>query len=90
MIHPHLSAIFKRMWRGLLVAVVIANAVSIALPARPAQAVAWYVATTGNDANSCTSLGEPCRTCNMAINRAGNGDIIILAAGVCVEKIDVS
>lgn len=90
MIHHQLSAIFKRMGRGLLVAVVIANALSIALPAQPAQATTWYVATSGNNANSCTSPGAPCRTINTTISRAGDGDVINIAAGTYVENVNLS
>jgi hypothetical protein len=41
----------------------------------------WYVATTGNDSNSCSSAGSPCRTINAAIGKAANGDTIRIAAG---------
>lgn len=41
----------------------------------------WYVAATGNDSNSCSSVGSPCRTINAAIGKAANGDTIRIAAG---------
>ena len=37
----------------------------------------WYVATTGNDTNSCSSAGSPCATINGAIGKATtSGDTI--------------
>jgi Zn-dependent metalloprotease len=42
----------------------------------------WYVATTGNDSNSCSSTGSPCETINGAIGKANAGDTIYVAIGV--------
>src|SRR5215207_6514279 len=42
----------------------------------------WYVATTGDDLNSCSSAGSPCATINEALGRSSAGDIIRVAAGV--------
>jgi ribosomal protein L24 len=48
----------------------------------PLQAgITWYVATTGNDSNSCSSTGSPCKTINGAIGKATAGDIIRVATG---------
>ncbi|MBI5704366.1 MAG: M4 family metallopeptidase, partial [Chloroflexi bacterium] len=41
----------------------------------------WYVATTGNDTNSCSSPAAPCATINGAIGKAASGDTILVAAG---------
>jgi Zn-dependent metalloprotease len=41
----------------------------------------WYVATTGNDANSCSSPDAPCATINGAIGKAADGDTIRVAIG---------
>src|SRR5258708_18388379 len=43
----------------------------------------WYVTTTGNDSNSCSSTGSPCLTINGAIAKAtdNNGDVIEVAVG---------
>ena len=41
----------------------------------------WYVTTTGNDANSCTTIASPCLTINGAIGKAVTGDTINVAAG---------
>ena len=41
----------------------------------------WYVATTGNDANSCLSANSPCKTINAAIGKAAAGDTIRVAVG---------
>src|SRR5262245_17224871 len=44
-------------------------------------ATTWYVATTGNDSNSCSATGSPCLTINGAIGKATNGDTIKIAVG---------
>ncbi len=41
----------------------------------------WYVATTGNDSNSCSATGSPCLTINGAIGKATAGDTIFVAIG---------
>ena len=41
----------------------------------------WYVATTGNNANTCLSAGSPCQTINAAIGKASAGDTIRVAVG---------
>jgi hypothetical protein len=56
----------------------------------PAQAAPipdlLYVATTGNDfLNNCTSSATPCRTVQYAVDKAGTGDIIQVAAGVYTD-----
>ncbi len=43
--------------------------------------VAWFVSTTGNDANSCASPASPCQTINGAISKAVDGDTILVASG---------
>ena len=49
----------------------------------PLAANTWYVATTGNDGNSCSTTGSPCKTINGAIAKAidNNGDTIRVATG---------
>ena len=46
----------------------------------------YYVATTGNDANSCTTTGAPCATINGAIGKAANGDTIKVAVGTYLDN----
>ena len=41
----------------------------------------WYVATTGSDANSCSTPVAPCATINGAIGKAGSADTIEVAVG---------
>ena len=41
----------------------------------------WYVATTGDDSNSCSSAGSPCQTITAAIGKASEGDTIRVAMG---------
>jgi len=47
----------------------------------------WYVATTGNDANSCTTSADPCRTINAAVGRTTSGDTVRIGAGTFNENI---
>ena len=48
----------------------------------PLAVTTWYVATTGNDLNSCTAIGFPCLTINGAIGKAAaSGDMIKVAVG---------
>lgn len=48
----------------------------------PLAVTTWYVATTGNDLNSCTAIGSPCLTINGAIGKAAiSGDTINIAIG---------
>jgi hypothetical protein len=41
----------------------------------------WYVATTGDDENSCSDPISPCLTINGAIGKATSGDEIRIATG---------
>jgi hypothetical protein len=41
----------------------------------------WYVASTGDDGNDCSSSGTPCATINGAIGKATDGDTILVAEG---------
>jgi hypothetical protein len=41
----------------------------------------WYVASTGDDGNDCSSAGTPCATINGAIGKATDGDTILVAEG---------
>ncbi len=60
---------------------VVAFLVLASIP-RAQAASFWYVATTGNDANICTSPATPCATINGAIDKASSGDTIYVATGV--------
>ena len=44
--------------------------------------VTWYVATTGNNASSCSVKETPCLTIDGALNKASAGDAILVAQGV--------
>ena len=41
----------------------------------------WYVATTGNDSNTCSTTSAPCLTINGALGKAASGDAINVASG---------
>tara|TARA_R110000850_G_scaffold150497_1_gene273316 strand:+ start:235171 stop:237195 length:2025 start_codon:yes stop_codon:yes gene_type:complete len=45
-----------------------------------------YVDATGTDAGNCTDPSSPCATIDYAMEMAGSGDIIDIAAGVYTEK----
>ncbi len=46
-----------------------------------ALAATWYVATTGDDVNDCSTIATPCLTIQKAINLAASGDTIHVAIG---------
>ena len=46
------------------------------------QNSSWYVATAGNDSNSCLLPTSPCATIQGAIAKAAAGDIILITTGV--------
>src|SRR5262245_37706201 len=48
----------------------------------------WYVATAGNDANSCSATESPCATINGAIGKASSGDTIYIAEGTYTNPVD--
>lgn len=47
----------------------------------------WFVATTGNNSNTCDTAASPCQTINGALNKAQtqNGDIILVASGTYTD-----
>ncbi len=45
-----------------------------------------YVATTGNDANTCRTLAQACRTVTGGVGRAVAGSTIIVGAGTFTER----
>ncbi len=46
--------------------------------------LAWYVAPSGNDSNSCKLPASPCASINAAINKAADSDIVFVAVGTYV------
>ncbi|MEP0807183.1 MAG: M4 family metallopeptidase, partial [Chloroflexota bacterium] len=55
---------------------------SVVKPKPAFAGTTWYVATTGNDMNSCSSPAAPCATINGAIGKAASGDTILVAEGI--------
>ena len=53
----------------------------ISLFALQAQAATYYVSTSGNNSNSCTSTSTTCATLAGAVGKASNGDTILLNKG---------
>ncbi len=50
----------------------------------------WYVATTGNDSNSCSSTSAPCKTINGAIAKAAAADTVKVAVGTYTSSSGTS
>src|SRR5438270_12063327 len=48
-----------------------------------------YVATNGNDANTCHSPGDPCLTVQAAVNKSADGDRINVASGDYPDSINI-
>lgn len=49
-----------------------------------------YVATTGNDINSCTISTAPCKTINGALSKASDGMTIHINAGTYTENVRIT
>ncbi len=49
----------------------------------------WYAATTGVPGNDCATPGTPCPTIQEAIQRAGQGEQILVAPGAYSELLDI-
>ncbi|MCA9929684.1 MAG: DUF1565 domain-containing protein, partial [Anaerolineales bacterium] len=67
----------------LFLAAVITVVSQLYAPLSKAQpaATTFRVATTGTDSKSCGPVSDPCRTIQKAVNNAGSGDTILVAAG---------
>lgn len=48
-----------------------------------------YVESTGTDIGNCTDPSNACATINYAMEMAGSGDVIDIAAGVYTEQINI-
>lgn len=89
MSHPIARTLpFGTLCRPLLVIIFMAALVLIRTPAVRAAST-WYVATDGNDANSCQAVGAACRTIQAAINKAAAEDSVNIAAGTYTESLNV-
>ena len=47
----------------------------------------WFVATGGDDGNSCVSPTAPCLTIQSAVDKAWSGDSVRVAPGIYMENI---
>jgi hypothetical protein len=55
-----------------------------------ATATTWFVAPTGNNANSCLSAVSPCLTIQATVNKAADGDQINVASGSYAEVVFIT
>jgi uncharacterized repeat protein (TIGR01451 family) len=73
---------YLKVWKVIAILVFVFTSTT-RLPLQSAYAARpWYVASTGDDGNSCSSPSVPCSTINGAISKAISGDIIYVAAGI--------
>jgi hypothetical protein len=49
----------------------------------------FYVATNGNDANTCRTPGDPCLTIQAAVNKSADGDSISVASGNYPDPVGI-
>ncbi|MBI5964574.1 MAG: S-layer homology domain-containing protein [Chloroflexi bacterium] len=70
----------------------LAIVLNLAMPKQVARAagINFYVSPAGSDANDCLSPASACLTIQAAINKAGDGDIILVAAGIYRENVIVT
>lgn len=88
--HHQPLSVTAGLTRGLLILSLVAGLLLGILPAPAARALTWYVAVTGNDGNPCTSPAAACRTIGAALNHAGAGDTINIAAGTYFENVGLA
>ena len=77
----NIRLITRRAASGLVFGIIIF--VLAAIP-RAKAAGPWYVASTGNDANSCASPAAPCATISGALGKASGNDTIYVETGTYV------
>lgn len=77
----------------VLIGVVLALVFAMALPGPGASVLAqktWHVSVNGSDTEGDGSYVKPWRTIQYAIDRAGNGDVIVVNPGVYNEQLNIN
>lgn len=70
-------------------ALLLTGALCLVSIPRNAAAQDLYVTASGSDANSCTTIGSPCRTIGAAITKASPSDVISIGPGTFAESVVV-
>jgi hypothetical protein len=58
------------------------SAHALCVTSRPSWPLVYYVSPYGSDSNSCTTLATPCRTLNMAVQKARKARLVTWANGI--------
>ncbi len=77
-----LAGLLLTLW--LWVSTLLSNAAGVGADVQP-MATDRYVSKTGNDSGGCTSVGNPCRTIQFAVDAANPGDRVLVAGGIYTD-----
>jgi parallel beta-helix repeat protein len=79
---------YRSIAASLVAPLLAALMIFLAAPAAGASGSKLYVSPTGNDGNPCTEQA-PCATIGHAVDVAGAGDTVLVAAGTYAEDVAV-
>ena len=91
-----ITSLFVRHTPGMLLRLFIVGLLLLVWAGLPRAgysapaATNWYVATIGNDSNSCKTALQPCEHIQAAIDKAASGDAINIAAGTYNEILEIN
>lgn len=80
---------YQRGFRSVLLGLIAMGVLSLTQFLSASASGVFYVAPTGNDANSCLSMSNACLSIGSAVSKASSGDTIIIAAGTYHELIRI-